>query len=107
MSLQVGSRVRVTPNCRAARLAGRTGAVVSLGRQVERKLSSRTLALRSSLTLALRSTVTLTLTPTLTLALEPNLRPHATPNPNLDCRQVELKLDGDDNQISKVNRNEV
>ena len=40
MSLQVGSRVRVTPNCRAARLAGRTGAVVSLGRQVERKLSN-------------------------------------------------------------------
>ena len=53
MSLLVGSRVRVTANCRAARLAGRTGAVVSLG------------------------------------------------------RQVELKLDGDDNQLSKVNRNEV
>ena len=107
MSLQVGSRVRVTPNCRAARLAGRTGAVVSLGRQVERKLSSRTLALRPSLTLALRSTVTLTLTPTLTLALDPSPHPRPTPNPHLDCRQVELKLDGDDNQISKVNRNEV
>ena len=52
MSLQVGCRVRVTPNCRAARLAGRTGAVVGLG------------------------------------------------------RQVELKLDGDDHQFSKVNRNE-
>ena len=52
MSLQVGCRVRVTPNCRAARLAGRTGAVVGLG------------------------------------------------------RQVELKLDGDDHQLSKVNRNE-
>ena len=38
MSLQVGCRVRVTPNCRAARLAGRTGAVVGLGRQVELKL---------------------------------------------------------------------
>ena len=52
MSLQVGCRVRVTPNCRAALLAGRTGAVVGLG------------------------------------------------------RQVELKLDGDDHQLSKVNRNE-
>ena len=51
-TLQVGCRVRVTPNCRAARLAGRTGAVVGLG------------------------------------------------------RQVELKLDGDDHQLSKVNRNE-
>ena len=49
---RVGCRVRVTPNCRAARLAGRTGAVVGLG------------------------------------------------------RQVELKLDGDDHQLSKVNRNE-
>ena len=51
--MQVGARVRVTPNCRAARLAGRTGTVVSLG------------------------------------------------------RQVGLQLDGGDNQLSKVNRNEV
>ena len=36
--MQVGARVRVEPNCRAARLVGKTGQVVSLGRQVELQL---------------------------------------------------------------------
>ena len=36
--LSVGSRVRVTQNCRSARLVGRQGVVVSFGRQVEVQL---------------------------------------------------------------------
>ena len=36
--LSVGARVRVTQNCRSARLVGRQGVVVSFGRQVEGQL---------------------------------------------------------------------